>query len=228
MTGEDTIDVGIRGSKIFDPGIPPTLEVQPCKITVDAKVLQTLPMVPVTIRVNGSQTIVLNALVDTAAEELFISDLVCSKYNLTLDSAKVRKKVVMADGSSRISDMKFKTKLKIGSVFNSSGEFYSMYLPHADMILSCDWMHRNKFHIDVEHRAVYANFRKKKIQLPLLIPHARPAGAEAQVQVCQLLSCTETVRDISRATRSGMRYICIKYMCQQRRIMLGLKQQNDS
>mmetsp|Transcript_17200 Transcript_17200/g.56989 ORF Transcript_17200/g.56989 Transcript_17200/m.56989 type:complete len:199 (-) Transcript_17200:2737-3333(-) len=160
-------------------------------------------MVPVTFRF-GNQSIVLNALLDTAAEESFISTKAVRKFGLSVTDAEVRKRVIMADGTCRLSDMVFQTKLGVGSSFKSSGSFYMLDLPHADMILSWEWMRANKIVIDAGHPRVFAKWRKKMVELPLLVCPTNKQFGAADASLCQVLSYTEAVRDLSQAERFGM------------------------
>jgi len=154
-------------------------------------------MVPVSFKF-GAKSIVLNALLDTAAEESFISTMAVRKFGLSVKDAEVRKRVIMADGNSRMSDMIFQTKFGVGSIFKSNESFYTLDLPHADMILSWQWMRANKLVIDAGCPRVFANWRKKMVELPLLIcPANRQLGA-ADVPLCQVLSCTEAARDLKQ------------------------------
>mmetsp|Transcript_17193 Transcript_17193/g.56962 ORF Transcript_17193/g.56962 Transcript_17193/m.56962 type:complete len:891 (-) Transcript_17193:657-3329(-) len=154
-------------------------------------------MVPVTFRF-GNQSIVLNALLDTAAEESFISTKAVRKFGLLVTDAEVRKRVIMADGTSRLSDMVFQTKLGVGSSFKSSGSFYMLDLPHADMILSWEWMRANKIVIDAGHPRVFAKWRSKMVELPLLICPTNKQFGAADASLCQVLSYTEAVRDLKQ------------------------------
>ena len=170
---EGAID-GSTGSQtssvVFDPGIPPSgdpRDIRKCRITVDSHRIKALPMIPVSFRC-GATSVVLNALLDTAAEESFISTAAVRKFGLLVKDADVRKRVIMADGTSRMSDMVFQTKLSVGSIFKSTGSFYTLDLPHADMILSWEWMRANKIVLDASRPRVFAHYRKRRVELPTI------------------------------------------------------------
>ena len=183
-------------STVFDPGIPPekeTREVVVCKMTSSTSQTSKLPCVPLDINILGKK-LTLIALLDSGAEENFISEEFMQRHNL--QGKQSREKILsvsMADGTVKYSTDLFNADFKIGSTFRSKTVLHVLDIKHADVILSFDWMHKHRLHLDAENLRVYARYEQQIVDLPTCV---RVATNSCEARLCRMLTRREASDDI--------------------------------
>jgi len=154
-----------------------------------------LPCVPIEIDVMG-RTFTLIALLDSGAEANFISAECMRRVGLQSQQAKDHVlSVSMADGTIKYSTEILGTKFRIGSTFRSKTTLHVLDIKHADVILSYDWMHRNKIHLDTETFRVYARYNDSVVNLPTCL-RKKGSHDESVTNLCQMVTSKEVEHDI--------------------------------